>query len=246
MTRNYERTQRNNPHQLTIRQHCFPQKSIERFANREGRVHVYLIEHNKTVPLKPKDDNFCAFRTWDQRAEDGFMREIEDKYQGLADKIAEGKIHRRLTPEEENVVTDMYLLWNLRWYRNKYPIEDQEIKGASGVTHEYSTDDQELLEKKGFCVIRPDLSISGRHLTGSQIQMNIFKERKRIGWGILKSWGAEFIVPDNAGGREILPVTPNICLINRVGFQCASENQVAEMNDLAKEASEKLYFARSL
>ena len=133
----------------------------------------------------------------------------------------------------------MYLLWNCRWHWNKYPVEDQEIKGASGVTHKYSKDDQELLEKESVTVIKPDLTISGRHLTGFKIQQNIINERKQMcgcSWGILKSREAEFVVPDNAANRIILPVTPNICLINREGYQIAGEDEVAEMNDLAKES----------
>ena len=201
MAKTYEMTQRHNPHQLTIRQHCFPRKSIERFANKDGVVHVHLVEHGRTVFLKPDDNNFCALRTWDQRAETGFMREIEDRYQGLAEKIEDGTIARRLNLEEKNVVTDMYILWNCRWHWNKDPVKDQKIKGALGVSREFSKDQQEFLEKEGIGVIRPDLSISGRHLTGVKIQQNIFDERERMGgctWGILNSRGAEFVVPDNA------------------------------------------------
>ena len=249
MTTNYERTQRNNPHQLTVKQHCFPKKSIERFTNKDGVVHVRLIEQDKTVLLKPDDYNFCARRTWDERAETGYMREIEDRYQELADKIAASKIVRRLKSNEKNVVTEMYILWNCRWHWNKTPVEDQKIKGALGVTHEYSKDEQERLEKEGIATIKSDLTISGRNLTGIAIQQNIFdyrKHKRSCSWGILKSLGAEFVVPDNAAHRIVLPVTPNICLINGEGYRLASEHEVAEMNDLAKRDSEKYYFARSL
>ena len=249
MTKKFEKTQRGNPHQLTIKQHCFPKKSIERFANSDGRVHVHLIGYDKTEFLKPDEYIFCARRTWDQRAETGYMREIEDRYQELADKIAASEIVRQLNPREKNVVTDMYILWNCRWHWNKAPINDQKIKGALGVTHEYSEDEQELLEKEGIGVIKPDLSISGRHLTGFKIQQNIFNERKHMrgcSWGILNSREAEFIVPDNPAHRIMLPVTPNVCLINEESYQFASEHKVAEMNDLTMESSEKYYFARSL
>ena len=213
MSKKYEKTQRGNPRQLTIKQHCFPKKSIERFANSDGRVHVHLIEHDKTEFLKPDEYIFCARRTWDQRAESGYMREIEDKYQEFAEKLAAGKIVRRLNSREKNVVTDMYLLWNCRWHWNKCPLEDQEVKDVLSVAHEYSKDDQELLEKNSATVIKPDRTISGRHLTGYKIQQNIINERKHLcgcSWGILKSREAEFVVPDTAAHRIILPVTPNI------------------------------------
>ena len=249
MTKKHEKTLPGNPHQLTIKQHCFPKKSIERFANNDGLVHVHLIKHGKTVFLKSDDNNFCALRTWDQRAETGFMREIEDRYQDLADKIADGTIVRRLNLEEKNIVTDMYILWNCRWHWNRNPAEDQKIKGALAVSHEYSKDDQEVLEKAGISVIRPDLSISGRHLTGVKIQQNIYDQRDHMrgcSWGILNSRGTEFVVPDNASDRFILPVTPSKCLVNSEGYRFASERVVTAMNDLAERASEKHYFARSL
>ena len=249
MAKTYERTQQFNPHQLTIKQHCFPKKSIERFANENGLVHVRLINYARTVYLKPDDDNFCAFRTWDQHAETGFMRDIENRYQDLADKIADGKIVRRLNPKEKGIVTDMYLLWNCRWHWKKYPVNDQIIKGALGVSHEYLTDDQEFLEKKGITTIKPNLSISGRPLTGMKILRNISNLRKHMrgcSWGILNSRGAEFVVPDNATNKIMLPVTPSVCLINGEGYQFASEYKVVAMNENAKRNSEQYYFACSL
>lgn len=249
MAKRHERTQTRNPHQLTIRQHCFPRKSIERFANKDGLVHVHLIKHNKTVFLKPEDNNFCALRTWDQRAEIGYMREIEDEYQDLATKIADGTIVRRLSLEEKNIVTDMYVLWNCRWHWNNNPAENQTIKGALGVSREFSIDEQEHLEKEGISVIRPDLSISGRHLTGVKIQQNFLQQRKHMRgctWGILNSPRTGFVVPDNASNSVILPVTPNKCLVNAEGYHFANEREVAEMNNLARKYSEKYYFARSL
>lgn len=249
MAKRYEKTQQNNPHQLTIKQHCFPKKSIERFANDNGLVQTRLKYVGKTVSLKPDDNNFCALRTWDQRAETGFMKEIEDAYQDLADKISEGTIVRRLTRDEKDIITDMYILWNCRWHWNKSPVENQEIEGALGVSREFSRDEEELLEKEGITIIRPNLSIRGRHFTGGKIQQNLFNVRKCMrgcNWGILKSRGAEFIVPDNASDRIFLPVTPSICLDNGEGYRMASERNVGLMNKLSKSTSERFYFGRSL
>lgn len=249
MAKAYERPQRHNPHQLTIKQHCFPKRSIERFANEDGLVHVHLIAHERTVFLKADDSNFCALRTWDQRAEDGFMKEIEDKFQDLADKIAEGNIVRRLTREEEDVVTDMYILWNCRWHWNKNPIADSKVQGVSDVSRRLSKDEQERLEKAGIGVIRPDLTISGRNLTGVKIQLSFFDEKEHMRgchWAILNCRGATFVVPDNASDRAILPITPNICLVNGQGYQFASERKVLEINAWAMRTSGKYYFSKSL
>lgn len=248
MTKKYEKTQSGNPHQLTVWQHCFPKKSIERFTNEDGRVHVHIIEHNKTETLTPDNNIFCARRSWDQRAETGFMKEVEDAYQELADKIAAGNVDRPLKLEENCVVTDMFLLWLYRWVYCNNPLEDQPIKSASGVTHNYSKDVQERLEKRGFISIKPDLTISGRHFTGINIQLEIINGRKHMkdfSWCILNCREVEFVVPDNPA-HFVLPVTPNVCLVREVGCQPVSTHTIAELNERVKEKSEKYYFGRSL
>ncbi len=83
----YEKPQRGNPHRLTIKQHTFPAASIARLANGEGIVSVYHIRSGKVLRLPPADQLFCARRNWDQRAEEGHMKEIEDKFQAMAECI---------------------------------------------------------------------------------------------------------------------------------------------------------------
>lgn len=255
MTANYEETQRGNPHQLTVRQHCFPTRSIERFANDDGRIHVHLVPQETTVPLKPNDRVFCALRAWDQKAESGWMKDVEDAYQELADEIACDKIMRRLKEDEKQVITDMYVLWNYRWHWSKNPVEDQSLMDISekspfqvlGLSQEYSKDDQELLEKAGVTAIRPDLTIPGRYLTAANLQQNFLKERRRnYTWGVLTCKHAEFIVPDHVETKPMLPVTPHICFVNQEGYRFANEWTVARMNESSRETSEAYYFGRSL
>ena len=76
----YEKTQKGNPHRLTVQQHCFPRRSIARFADSNGVVHVHIVRAGRTAFLTPEDSIFCARRTWDERAESGFMKKIEDVY----------------------------------------------------------------------------------------------------------------------------------------------------------------------
>lgn len=65
----YEKTQKGNPHQLTINQHYFPARSIERFVRPDGRVDVHYIKNSKNFQVKPNNPIFCARRAWDQRVE---------------------------------------------------------------------------------------------------------------------------------------------------------------------------------
>ena len=243
----FERTQRGNPHQLTILQHCFPRRSIERFISIDDRVDLRLINQAKTIRVKSDEQVFCARRAWDQRAESSFMQEIEGAYQNLANQIANGDVVRRFSRQEEQIITDMYALWNIRWHWKNQPVEDQRIEGAIGVTHQFSPDEQEMLEKNHITVIRPDLTIPGRNLTGMQIQKNLFQVRKDmdyVRWGILKSRCGEFIVPDNSSRRLMLPVTPQICLTNIEGYRIATKFQLSEINAQAIQESKEYYFAR--
>ena len=123
-----KKPQKGNPHELTVKQHCFPRRSIERFVNDDGIVHVWLIEQGKSIRVLPKDQLFCARWVWDQRAEAGFMREVEDAYQELADGIEEGRIVRRLRVDENRVVTEMYSLWRARSKWRRTPLPDEPLK----------------------------------------------------------------------------------------------------------------------
>jgi hypothetical protein len=80
-----DKPQKGNPHRLTVNQHVYPAWSIERFADTTGKVEVWLRRSDKTFRASPDNPLFCARRTWDQRAESGYMKAIEDEFQILAD-----------------------------------------------------------------------------------------------------------------------------------------------------------------
>ena len=245
----YKKTQKGNPHQLTVMQHCFPKKSIDRFANDQGVVCVHILKTSKTITLRPDDPIFCARRTWDERAESGFMKEIEDTYQDFADRVAAGKVVRRLSDIERKIVTDMFALWNIRCLWKNKPLDDTKIVGALGTRHNLSLDDQELLEKNHITAIRPDASMDGRHFTGIQIQRNIFHVREVMNdahWGILKSRCGEFVVPDSCDNRVLLPLTPNLCFANIIGYRIVDSADLAKMNAQSMLTSKEYYFARNL
>lgn len=183
----HEKTQKGNPHQLTVCQHTFPAASIARFADTDGCVEVYLIEQKKVVRLKPDDQLFCAKRVWDQRAESGFMKGIEDKYQLLAEAVVIDD-ERNLNAEEQQIITDMFAIWNIREHKKTNPISDQKIGGIIDVSQHYTKDEQELLEKNHIGSIQPVLSMTGRHLAGPNIQLNLFEVRKQMSdaqWDVL-------------------------------------------------------------
>ena len=78
-----------NPQGLTQNQHIFPKRSIERFCDNRGFVQVR--SGDKQFPSTPKNDLFCANRLWNQQAENGFPKHVEDVFQAVADAIIEAK-----------------------------------------------------------------------------------------------------------------------------------------------------------
>jgi hypothetical protein len=244
----YEKTQKGNPHELTIYQHHFPAASIARFAGSDGCVEVHLIPQNKEVRLKPEDQLFSARRVWDQRAESGYMKEIEDKYQELATAVVAGVI-TSINGEHQSIITDMFALWYIRGLRRANPISDQKIEGVIGLGRDYSKDDREKLEKNHISIIRPDLTVPGRHLCSANIQLNLFQVSELMPdahWGILRAKSGHFIVPDNFSNARILPLSPLICFFSQSDDDEIEESEVAEINRMAIEASRSYYLANEL
>ncbi|MDJ0583270.1 hypothetical protein [Crocosphaera sp.] len=97
-----EKTQKGNPHNLTVKQHCFPKKSIERFVSVEKKVDLYIKTANKKTRLKSDNSIFCADRFWSHGAEHTYMKTIEDQYQKLADRLVEAS-QKTLNNEDHNI-----------------------------------------------------------------------------------------------------------------------------------------------
>jgi hypothetical protein len=243
----YEKPQKGNPHKLTVNQHAFPARSISRFVDSSGRVETRLIRNKKTVKLKPSDQVFCAKRVWNQRAESGYMRSIEDKYQALATAIIDGRL-THISPLENHKVTEMFALWNLRTHRKENPIKDEKINGID-VAVKLTKYQQESLESKHITTIGPDLTIAGRDLAGITIQMDIDRICEQMSdtkWGILTSAEGEFIVPDNFSNARILPLTPRKCLFSQSENNIIGKNEVAKINQLALETCREYWFSRDM
>ena len=141
-----EPTQKGNPHQLTLYQHIFPSRSISRFCRDNGNVDMYMFKHSKRREAKPCDKIFCARRKWDERAEKGYGKDIEDKFQRVVDRILQNP--SLVLPSENLSITEFYALWNLRYHWSKVPINATPIKGVKGLEFTPLTlDTQEQLEK---------------------------------------------------------------------------------------------------
>lgn len=243
----YPKPQKGNPHRLTMNQHIFPKSCIARFANANGTVQVRHKGETEDKRLNPENSYFCARRLWDQRTEAVVMKAIEDRYQNVAAGIISGSI-TTFNAKINEYVTQMYLLWTLRHERYTNPLPDANLPGANDQGG-MLINTQEILESNGYMFAEPNNIIPSRFTTGFLLTMQLSMELRRMAearWGIFRSIGAEFLVPDNFSACCILPVTPNIALVAGHADQTVGFNQVAEINGQAVLNSLKYYFSRDL
>jgi hypothetical protein len=244
----YEKPQKRNPYRLTISQHIFPARSIERFTDDAGMVEVRIAGQNKVVRLPPKSALFCAKRRWDQRAETGYMKKIEDAFQSLAAKVVDN--HAAVLSEADSrIATDFFALWYLRSYRDSHPIGDVQLKGVIG-GERFTKDEEERLEERHVTFIRGENAlVSSRFMTGLNIQMGIDRIRSQAGglrWGVVCSLAGEFIVPETFSNVAILPISPKLILAGNSRNLLASPATVVEVNRLAISCCRTYYFSRRL
>ena len=148
----FERTQKGNPHELTVQQHVLPRKTIARFCGADGRVKVRLLTRGLDLPLTPVDPLFCVQRAWDQRGESLVGGSIENPFQAIADCLVDGSLER-LDSEMHALITEMYLLWRQRCLRVGNPTPDFRPKGVTPCNLPLEV--QERIEKAGVSFIRP-------------------------------------------------------------------------------------------
>jgi hypothetical protein len=240
-----DRLQKGNPHQLTIHQHVYPTRSIERFADEAGTVEVCLRRNNKTFRASPDNPLFCARRTWDQRAESGYMKAIEDEFQVLADRIANGG--GLLTAEESLAASRFFILWQVRAEQRRQPMADAEIRGI--VPDPLSKDQREQYEKQGVMFMNPDQTLSGTSVSGFHIFREIDRRLTRLTsarWGVVTAHQGEFLLPESFGYCCQIPITPSRCLVYGHMDMLIPKCEVAKANRVAVALETDYLIARNL
>jgi hypothetical protein len=244
----YERPQRGNPHQLTIQQHLLPSKTIARFCGRDGRVHVHFPKIGTARRLKPGDPRFCTMRSWDQKAESGFGKSIEDRYQVIAERLADRSL-TSLAADMHGAMTEMYLLWRFRCLRARSPLPDIPINVAAPERC-LTLDEQERLEKGGVMYFKPDGTLPGRTAAGVMLMTAIDREwvggAHAMRWGVFRSNGPEFLVPDAFIDQPLLPVEPGVCLAAGAVDKELSLHEVAQVNREGLQAATEYWFAHDV
>jgi hypothetical protein len=241
----FERPSPGNPRQLTVDQHIFPARSIQRFYGPSGRVQVFDRTSSKSFPTVARNPIFCAQRVWHQWAESGFMRDIESRFQLVASAIVSGKI-RHITPFESSAITRMYALWLSRYRFQKNDGPDPVIKGVHP-ERDLTIDSQEILESKGIIFARPDGTVPMRHLVGVNLQWQVDDLTHRLrqkSWGIVHAGDGEFLVPDNFGNFPFLPLSPTTILVYAKENTTLRHTDIASINYVALMSAGRYVFAR--
>ncbi len=241
--RAHERVQGTNPHRLTVWQHVFPAASIARFAGPDGRVALIDRVRGTARRAGPDDQVFCARRVWDQRAEAGYLREIEDRFQHLAGRVIADPGGTRLA-EDDEAASRFFALWRCRALHRYAPDGDVPLNGVEGEAR--TKDREERLESLWTGFIRPG-GLPSRHLYGLRIQRDIddiaegLSERR---WGVLALQEGELIVPD-VPERYFIPLAPGLCLAWGHGTGTISGADARKLNRAFRDGCQDYWFCRT-
>lgn len=205
----FEKPQRGNPHKLTINQHVFPRKSIDRFSDKNGLVQLYKVGGAKVIKASSTNSLFCAKRAWDQGTEAGIGKTIEDRFQRLVNSILVGSSNV-LGYFEKEVIEDFLSLWGTRQKFRVDSLDDYKFEGSEGGS--LTKDQQEILERNHY-IFCTDGVMPVRFASGLQVfgYMNAFRhDNQHTQWGIIRAGEGKFIVPDCFQDMMIVPVSPEV------------------------------------
>jgi hypothetical protein len=243
-----EQVQPGNPHKLVRKQHVFPHASIKRFYGSNGTVNVAFTHENRIVHrLHGNHDLFCANRVWDQRAESGYMAQIEREFQFLAERILQNDL--TWWALGHTVIAAFYALWHQRAHYAANPIPPAELKAVSpgrGLT----MDEKERLESHHALYVDEACRIPSRQMTGMRIQRAIdstLHQLRDVKWFVCRAAAGtgEFLVPDRPSTLHI-PLSPTVTLLGNMELPYADAATIRLLNLTSIAGSRRFAFARDL
>ena len=244
-----EKTLPKNPKRLTLKQHVFPVRSMERFVDQSGRVSVFDMLRVKARPARPEDILFCARRAWDQRTE-ADMTQIENKFQEIVQPIIEGLVNT-IALEHKPAIDSMFALWVMRTHFRGLAAQELQLFGVPG--YGLSKAHEEHLERTARLFVRKGGKVPARQINGAQLQLRVGGYTRDLaaaltGWGVVHAQAGEFIVPDVPTLKIVafIPLSPTLALIGGVLDGDVVEQTVAEINSALKAGSQEYYIARDL
>ncbi|WP_176086922.1 hypothetical protein [Martelella sp. HB161492] len=241
-----EKTRPKNPNKLTILQHVYPTKSIARLINEDGKVEVLDLLRGRSRRAKPSDPIFCARRAWDQRAESGYMREIEEQFQEIAERTIANQCGITEATDKRSVER-FFALWYMRSRYNQLKDQEFQLNGVAG--DQLTLEQEENLERDHYLFIRSGGRIPARQLNGIWLQQSIDQYAKELEavkrWGLIRPLSGEIIIPDLP--RQLaIPLQPDLFLFGDAPDGLILRENLAEINRFAAAGSRYYYLARRL
>lgn len=233
----FEPPSKGNLNQLTVDQHVHTAHAISKFYDADEKVEVFDLAVGQLVRRHKRGKIFCTKRTWDQRAESGFMAPIEKAFHEEIDNI------KRYASRNHEAISRYCLLWRLR---HRYHLSDNqdvilESISSFGVTKEQG----EVVEKKHGLFSRAEGVIPSRATVGFRIQTDLDRlwfYCKDFKWGLITSNDGEFVVADGYGDCPFIPVTPKLAFCAGEPDQTITSQQLAEINKDSIARAKEFFF----
>lgn len=207
----HEPTQAGNPRQLTIGQHVHSRWCISKFVDGTGLVGVLRRGATKAFPAAPENRIFCAMRVWDQQAEEGFFKGVEDAFHAEVDDIL-----RVGAVKNHEVVSEYLAVWEVRARFKESPPKDAELVGVA--PQALTKDEQEILESKWYGYARGTM-MPGRRVAGLRAVRFVDQHMwhyKGIRWGLARASSLPgFICPDRPASTAFIPIDRKHALVAR-------------------------------
>lgn len=237
----FEPPQSGNPHQFTLNQHIHMAHCISKFYGTNRKVEVFFKKTGEIIPRKKDAAIFCAKRAWDERAEKGYMQDVEGGFRHVINSC------KTFFDRDHLAITKYFKLWQLRHYYWASDIGDVYIPGISGSG--LTKDQEEKLEAEDITYIREGGLFPARFMVGINIQAEIdmfLLEKKDMKWGLLQALSGEFICPDCCQQLAIIPISPCQALVANNQDRDVSIDEVRVLNKELVAISTDYYFAREL
>ena len=237
----YEPTTKENPMELTIEQHFHTAHAIYKFYDSDNKVEVKILSSGEIVKRHKRAKIFCTKRTWDQRAETGYMVPIEASFHEEIDTI------KNFSERNHEAISKYCLLWRLR---HNYHINDPQNIVLNGISGSNLTKEkEEKFEKKGLSFSREGGVVPSRFSSGLEIQIGLdryWHNYCHLKWGLIKATEGEFLIADGYGDFAYIPISPKFAFLAGANDQMINSQQLAKMNNETILRAKNDFFARKI
>lgn len=237
----YERTRKKNPLGITIEQHFHTAHSIGKFYDHTDNVEVYEKLTSSTLSRNKRAKIFCTKRNWDERAERGYMVDIEHAFHEQIDNLGTS------SDRDHQTISKYFVLWRLRHQVHLNRLSNTKLNGISG--SDLTKEQQEILEIKHADFVNSEGEIPARQLTGLQIQLGIDQQManfKGTKWGLLQANKGHFLCADSYHELCLMPISPKFAFAANIPDSVLNYSEVAAVNKKSVESSKQFYFAKQL